>query len=89
MSKDIWKSSTLTLITAIAAITTGALQPSLHVASVSISNLEGTLALAMTRPVKLSAPVDDSTAKQVADPADISGGGERRALPSATVTWSD
>ena len=88
MSKDIWKSSTLTLITAIAAIMTGGLQPSLHVASVSISNLEGTLALAMTRPVKLSAPADDSTEKRPVNPPDSSGG-ERRSLPSATVTWSD
>jgi hypothetical protein len=84
---DIWKSTALTLITAIAAVITCGLQPSLHVESASVRNLDGTLAMAMIRPIRLSASAGASMGETATNPHD--GPRAPRQASTAEMTWSD
>ena len=91
MTREFLKSSSLTLITAIAAVMFCGLQPSLHVESAAVRNVDGTMALAMTRPLRLS-PIRFPHLSDLRLGNSGSDDGQlRRPQPttSSQMTWSD
>ena len=86
MTREFLKSTSLTLITAIAAVMFCGLQPSLRVESAAVRNVDGTMALAMTRPLRLSPIHFPRLGNSRSD-----DGETHRPQPSTSsqITWSD
>jgi hypothetical protein len=86
VTREFLKSTSLTLITAIAAVMFCGLQPSLHVESAAVRDVDGTMALAMTRPLRLTPIHFPRLSNSPSDDVEV-----RRPQPSnsSQITWSD